>query len=1752
MIVGDMEIRLRADIARLQADMTQARRVVTETHDKINATANAMKAALAGIGIGAGLAEIIKMADEYAKFTAQLRLASTSAADYAASYEAVKRIAKTSQQDLASTGVLYARIANGTRELGTTQKQVAAITETVNLALRVSGATATESASAQLQLSQAFASGTLRGEEFNAVNEAAPRLMKALADGMGLPVGALKAMAGEGLITSQIMATVLPKALESLREESKNIQTISGAFTVLKNEMLEFFGIQAQANGTVAAITGAIRLLSENLTSLVIILKTLTAYQIGTWLANWTKNTYTQVTAAMALRAATVAQMQADVVAADAKVAQLAVTQLAIVEARAEMVARLAQANANIRAAQAAIAAASAAGAQSYALMVLRTATAELAVAEAARVAMMAELAILGQQQARISAQIAAADIAQAAAKAGLATATGVLARAMGALRAATAFLGGPIGAIILLIGGAMLAWELFGKKAKKANEDVAESFEEAHVRIIKALDEQIEKQNNLLQLKGHGMTTAQAEKELPIIKQLAAASARMSELNAKGGEFASMSNDDRLFARAKLETEITELITKRQKATEGAAAVARVSGAEAYANEKKTYATQEEQRLAEIARIKTLNMRATEYSEILGLINKKYADKGAASALKKEETAYATLVASIREKLEANKLEALGFDKMTDAQKMTVKLDAEIAAGKNKLNAADIEGARKLIAQVAAEDAQLLSAKNVKTAMQELKDERDKEAAAAFDEIEANKQAISTYGMSKAQIEALTLARMEDRLARRGPQDLDLDEAEVNHLIRMIGLQKEKAATATTLGVLDTGSSVAKAKELLDILTAVDAATKSAADGMAASFGRVGSAIGGLTTALSGYAVQQQAIAAQLAADKSDPKNATKIAELEKAAARSSAQAKIKSYGDMAGAAKGFFKENTAGYRAMEGAEKAYRAVEMAMAIESMVKKLFTVSAVTTATVSAESIKSALMQAGTAEQLATDAVKGVSAAGVAVATQAQGDPYSAWVRMAAMAAAMAALGFAVGGSGGGGGQTAVEAQAAQGTGSVFGDSDAKSASIQRSLDRLAENSGGLIPINQGMLSALRSIEASMSGLTNLIVRTTGLTNGTNMGIATGTLDKTSLSSNIAVQAFDKIMTGGLLGKLASVWGKTTAKIIDSGIQFGGSVRDLQGGEGYSQYASVDTTKSSWLGLSKKTTNKVVTNGLSDELSAQFGLIFTNLEGALTSAAIGMGIGATQVSNVLDSLTLATTSVSLKDLKGDELTAALNGVISKAMDEMSQAVFPEFDKFRAVGEGYAETVIRIASNYATLDAALSSIGTTFGATGVASLVARERLIGLAGGIENFTALTSSFSENFLTEAERLAPVQKYVTAQLAALGYAGLNTRDDFKAAVLGLANSGALATKAGAETYAGLLGLADAFAKTTAATDDLTMSQQAIADQAKDLQTQLNELTKSETALLAIQRAGIADVNKALFDQVRAAKAVVTAKDVLAKAYDREAAAAQTALDKSKSWVATLNGLNASMALGSQSVLTPEQKYAEARAQFEKTLAAANAGDTTAQSGLSAAEQAFLAASQVVNASDARYAADYARVLAANNEALKWASAQVDVQQASLDALKAQVSGLITINDSVLTVAQAIANLHAAMGTAAGLGVKFDGSHAGGLANVPFDGYAAELHRGEVVMDAPAASVMRRYFGGAPSQGGGNTDALVAEIKSLREEVKGLRADQDKQTGAKIQATVESSDKAAKTIVAGVDKSSKSAVWDRRVEYAA
>ncbi|MDQ2821044.1 MAG: hypothetical protein M3Y65_11740, partial [Pseudomonadota bacterium] len=1080
---------------------------------------------------------------------------------------------------------------------------------------------------------------------------------------------------------------------------------------------------------------------------------------------------------------------------------------------------------------------------------------------------------------------------------------------------------------------------------------------------------------------------------------------------------------------------------------------------------------------------------------EMEKLIRAKYVDKSAASGIKKEASAYASLMTSIQAKTEENRQELAVGHAVSESQKLSIKLDQQLATGKSKLSDAHQSAARSALAELAATELSLKTADAQRDVTSYIKDStvaREASVAALAVESAAYGQSADARAIAMVAIEAQTWKEKElDKLREEHKPISDslisqLDaEVAARTLVGQATMGQSKAlqyaaqladenkkdtaqaisdprARATALLQIDVdiwqerirlagaGTAAQKilqaeydtwyanrlkavsvsvdltqATQLLDIMAALDDAAKSAAEGMANSFGQVGTAIGGLTTTLTGYGRTQAAIAAQLAAATKDSGGDTgKIARANAVAAQQSAQAQMKSYGDMAGAAKGFFKTNSAGYRAMEGVEKTYRAFEMAMAIKNMIAKSGLLEAFTGLFVAGKATETAATVASVAPDIAASMAKGTAAAAAGVAGQAAGDPYTAWARMAAMAAAMAALGFAVsGGNSGGGGATAAEVQKSQGTGSVFGDSSAKSNSIARGIELSASNSNIQLDYTSGMLAALKSIDASMSGLTNLVVGAGGVTDGRNLGIQTGTI----AGASSAASAVGTIVGGVLLGiggawlgnKLASLWGKTTQNIVDSGLQLGGSVSDLQSGKGFQQYASVDTTKSSWFGLSKNTSNSVKTAGLDDSLSSQFGLIFQDLEVALDTAAGGLGVREEEVTKALQNLVIAPTKVSLKDLKGDELTAAINGVISKTMDGMAAAAFPGLDRFRKVGEGYAETVMRLATDSAKLDGILGGIGGSFGATGIASLDARESLISMAGGIDELASKTKDFAGNYLSQAEQLAPVQQYLTERMTAMGLAAVQTRDDFKKVVLGLVESGALATAAGAQQYTDLMELQEAFAKTHAATVDLTMSEQAIADQRKDLQTKYNELTKTTAQLHADERAGIPAVNLALYDQVYA-------MGQLKDAAKTAAAALETTVDGLKATKASSIAYRDSLATGTLSTLTPMQKYLETQRQYTEGIAKAmaNPADSAAQSAAQTAATNFLTASQVINASSAAYVADRSKVIGDMTSLSDIAGTQLTEAQKQLAAANDQVNGINTLNTTALGIQQAIVDL--------------------------------------------------------------------------------------------------------------------------------
>jgi tape measure domain-containing protein len=248
------------DTKRAESSLRRLQKTSTDVTSSLRGLA-------ASFGLGFSVVGLVNLTDQYTKLTAQLKLSTSSLKEFNDAFASVQRIANTSQTDINAVATLYARLGQTFKDTGVSQKEIADISETVALALKVNGASAQEASSAMLQLSQAFGSGVLRGEEFNAIAEAAPPLLRQVAKTLGVTYGELRQLAKDGKITEEVLRRAFTdKAyIDSLRNSAKEIQTVSGAITVLKNNLETLVGEYNSASGATNTLTRIILTLANNL-----------------------------------------------------------------------------------------------------------------------------------------------------------------------------------------------------------------------------------------------------------------------------------------------------------------------------------------------------------------------------------------------------------------------------------------------------------------------------------------------------------------------------------------------------------------------------------------------------------------------------------------------------------------------------------------------------------------------------------------------------------------------------------------------------------------------------------------------------------------------------------------------------------------------------------------------------------------------------------------------------------------------------------------------------------------------------------------------------------------------------------------------------------------------------------------------------------------------------------------------------------------------------------------------------------------------------------------------------------------------------------------------------------------------------------------------------------------------------------------------------------------------------------------------
>jgi phage-related minor tail protein len=679
-----------------------------------------------------------------------------------------------------------------------------------------------------------------------------------------------------------------------------------------------------------------------------------------------------------------------------------------------------------------------------------------------------------------------------------------------------------------------------------------------------------------------------------------------------------------------------------------------------------------------------------------------------------------------------------------------------------------------------------------------------------------------------------------------------------------------------------------------------------------------------------------------------------------------SSAQSTIAMYGSIADAASGFFDKQSQGYKIATSISKAFHLAETAMALASIPAKL--------------------------------------AAGAATMFAQSG--WGGFAGVAAMTAAVAAFGVAVTG-GGGGPISSEEQQRRQGTGTVLGAPTIldgvdvklvgqKSDSIANSLKITEKNSGLGLVVQNDMLDALRKLDNSINSFAILAVQNSGLTGYTannsksfdnktvnGLGAVGGALGGASLAAYAAIGmsfAFPVLgtiagaligaMVGhGIVGKaLSSVFGGSKS-VDDTGLTIGKtSLGQVETSGLTGQQYTNTTTSGGWF---RSDSHDTSTQTLGTEFNNQITQVVLSMEDTLKTAAVGLGIGGDEFDKKLQSFVVDIGNISLKGMTGDEIQKTLQNVFSKLGDQMAQFAFSDLQKYQKIGEGLMETVVRVANDLQQVKDVFDSLSKTI-PKAVDAISTSEALIEQFGSVDNLTKGVKSYINAIYTDQEKLMPIIKSVSTAMDGLGLSYVKTKEQFKQVV----DSLDLTTEAGAKMFATLMNIAPAFAQT------------------------------------------IDDTEKLAND----------ARSALTDAYKRESDAIKETQDKMKSLVTTLKQLSSSSMLGDLSPLTPQQKYLEAKSQFETVAEKAQNGDKDAQDQFEASYTAFLEASKVANASGAQYQKDFVYAQKVTQQATEWAQKQVNVAQATLDALNKQVEGLIDVNDSLLTVSQAIANLITAL----------------------------------------------------------------------------------------------------------------------------
>ena len=236
--VGQIERQIRENTTA----QSQFNSTVEEGVGSTNKLVNTLRNVAVAIGAKQAVQSVVGLSDTYSQTLARLDLMNDGLQTTAELQNMVFASAQRSRMEYQATADMVGKLGTLASDAFSSSGEIVQFAELINKQFTLAGTSAQEASGATLQLTQALASGVLRGDELNSVMEQAPTIIQAIADYLGVTKGEIREIAAEGELTADIVKNAMFAAADDINAKFELMpRTWAQVWTGFKNSALEAF-----------------------------------------------------------------------------------------------------------------------------------------------------------------------------------------------------------------------------------------------------------------------------------------------------------------------------------------------------------------------------------------------------------------------------------------------------------------------------------------------------------------------------------------------------------------------------------------------------------------------------------------------------------------------------------------------------------------------------------------------------------------------------------------------------------------------------------------------------------------------------------------------------------------------------------------------------------------------------------------------------------------------------------------------------------------------------------------------------------------------------------------------------------------------------------------------------------------------------------------------------------------------------------------------------------------------------------------------------------------------------------------------------------------------------------------------------------------------------------------------------------------------------------------------------------------------